>query len=178
MALVILVKAVTGGALMPTKPDGPLKGVKVLDMTEHMAGPYCTMILADMGAEGIKLERPGAGDSSRGMGDGTERNPYFRYINRNKKSLTLDYKRARGREIFLQLIPEADVLVENYRATVMDRAGLSWDILTRLNPRLIYAQLSGFGSDGPYREKGGFDLIVHGIGVIMHVTGEPDGPPT
>ena len=161
-----------------TNPRGPLDGVKVLDMTEHMAGPYCTMILADMGAEVIKLERPGAGDSSRGMGDGTERNPYFRYINRNKKSLTLDYKGARGREIFLKLIPEVDVLVENYRATVMDRAGLSWDILTRLNPRLIYAQLSGFGSDGPYREKGGFDLIAQGMGGIMHVTGEPDGPPT
>ena len=161
-----------------TTPPGPLDGVKVLDMTEHMAGPYCTMILADMGAEVIKLERPGAGDSSRGMGDGTERNPYFRYINRNKKSLTLDYKGARGREIFLKLIPEVDVLVENYRATVMDRAGLSWDTLTRLNPRLIYAQLSGFGSDGPYREKGGFDLIAQGMGGIMHVTGEPDGPPT
>ena len=157
---------------------GPLDGVKVLDMTEHMAGPYCTMILADMGAEVIKLERPGAGDSSRGMGDGTERNPYFRYINRNKKSLTLDYKGARGREIFLKLIPDVDVLVENYRATVMDRAGLSWDTLTRLNPRLIYAQLSGFGSDGPYRDKGGFDLIAQGMGGIMHVTGEPDGPPT
>ena len=161
-----------------TNARGPLDGVKVLDMTEHMAGPYCTMILADMGAEVIKLERPGAGDSSRGMGDGTERNPYFRYINRNKKSLTLDYKGARGREIFLKLIPEVDVLVENYRATVMDRAGLSWDTLTRLNPRLIYAQLSGFGSDGPYREKGGFDLIAQGMGGIMHVTGEPDGPPT
>jgi crotonobetainyl-CoA:carnitine CoA-transferase CaiB-like acyl-CoA transferase len=161
-----------------TNPRGPLDGVKVLDMTEHMAGPYCTMILADMGAEVIKLERPGAGDSSRGMGDGTERNPYFRYINRNKKSFTLDYKGARGREIFLKLIPEVDVLVENYRATVMDRAGLSWDTLTRLNPRLIYAQLSGFGSDGPYREKGGFDLIAQGMGGIMHVTGEPDGPPT
>ena len=121
-----------------TNARGPLDGVKVLDMTEHMAGPYCTMILADMGAEVIKLERPGAGDSSRGMGDGTERNPYFRYINRNKKSLTLDYKGARGREIFLKLIPEVDVLVENYRATVMDRAGLSWDTLTRLNPRLIW----------------------------------------
>ena len=147
-------------------------------MTEHMAGPFCTMILADMGADVIKLERPGAGDSSRGMGDGSERNPYFRYINRNKKSLTLDYKGARGREIFLKLIPAMDVLVENYRPTVMDRAGLGWETLNRLNPRLIYAQLSGFGSDGPYREKGGFDLIAQGMGGIMHVTGEPDGPPT
>ncbi|HWN14207.1 MAG TPA: CoA transferase, partial [Candidatus Dormibacteraeota bacterium] len=161
-----------------TNARGPLDGVKVLDMTEHMAGPFCTMILADMGADVIKLERPGAGDSSRGMGDGTERNPYFRYINRNKKSLTLDYKGARGREIFLRLLPSMDVLVENYRATVMERAGLGWDVLRQANPRLIYAQLSGFGSDGPYREKGGFDLIAQGMGGIMHVTGEPDGPPT
>ena len=132
-----------------TIAKGPLDGVKILDMTEHMAGPFCTMILGDMGAEVIKLERPGAGDSSRGMGDGSERNPYFRYINRNKKSLTLDYKGARGREIFLALIPSVDVLVENYRPTVMDRAGLGWETLSQVNPRLIYAQLSGFGSDGP-----------------------------
>jgi crotonobetainyl-CoA:carnitine CoA-transferase CaiB-like acyl-CoA transferase len=161
-----------------TSKHGPLTGVKVLDMTEHMAGPYCTVILADMGAEVIKLERPGAGDSSRAMGDGSERNPYFRYINRNKQSLTLDYKAPRGREILLKLVAQSDVLVENYRATVMERAGLGYETLRQINPRLIYAQLSGFGSDGPYREKGGFDLIAQGMGGIMHVTGEPDGPPT
>jgi crotonobetainyl-CoA:carnitine CoA-transferase CaiB-like acyl-CoA transferase len=157
---------------------GPLEGLNVLDLTEHMAGPYCTMILADMGAEVIKVERPGAGDSSRAMGDGSERNPYFRYINRNKKSLTLDYKAPRGKEIFLKLAAGMDVLVENYRPTVMDKAGLGYEVLRRDNPRLIYAQLSGFGSDGPYRERGGFDLIAQGMGGIMHVTGEPDGPPT
>jgi len=160
------------------KAAGPLEGLRVLDLTEHMAGPFCTMILADMGAEVIKVERPGAGDSSRAMGDGSERNPYFRYINRNKKSLTLDYKSPRGREVFLRLAGRADVLVENYRATVMDRAGLGYEALHARNPRLVYAQLSGFGSDGPYREKGGFDLIAQGMGGIMHVTGEPDGPPT
>jgi len=157
---------------------GPLDGLKVLDMTEHMAGPYCTVILADMGADVIKVERPGAGDSSRAMGDGSERNPYFRYINRNKKSLTLDYKAPRGKEIFHKLVADMDVLVENYRPTVMDRAGLGYETLKLENPRLIYAQLSGFGSDGPYRERGGFDLIAQGMGGIMHVTGEPDGPPT
>jgi crotonobetainyl-CoA:carnitine CoA-transferase CaiB-like acyl-CoA transferase len=161
-----------------TARTGPLNGVRVLDLTEHMAGPYCTMILGDMGAEVIKLERPGHGDSSRGMGDGSERNPYFRYINRNKKGVTLDYKTSRGREIFLRLVREMDVLVENYRATVMERAGLAYEVLRDVNPRLIYAQLSGFGSDGPYREKGGVDLIAQGMGGIMHVTGEPDGPPT
>jgi crotonobetainyl-CoA:carnitine CoA-transferase CaiB-like acyl-CoA transferase len=112
------------------------------------------------------------------MGDGSQRNPYFRYINRNKKGLTLDYKKPRGREIFLRLVREMDVLVENYRATVMERAGLAYEVLRDVNPRLIYAQLSGFGSDGPYRAKGGVDLIAQGMGGIMHVTGEPDGPPT
>ena len=157
---------------------GPLRGLRVLDLTEHMAGPFCTMILADMGAEVVKLERPGQGDSSRAMGDGHERNPFFRYINRNKKGLTLDFKTPPGREVFLRLVRAVDVLVENYRATVMDRAGLGWDVLHGENPRLVYAQLSGFGSEGPYREKGGVDLIAQGMGGIMHVTGEADGPPT
>ncbi len=147
-------------------------------MTEHMAGPFCTMILADMGAEVIKLERVGVGDSSRAMGDGSERNPYFRYINRNKKGITLDYKTPQGKEVFLKLVKQVDVLVENYRAIVMERAGLNYDVLIQHNPALIYAALSGFGYDGPYKAKGGFDLIAQGMGGIMHVTGEPDGPPT
>src|SRR5262249_32906632 len=159
-------------------PAGPLEGLQVLDLTEHMAGPFCTVILADMGAAVIKVGRPGTGDSSRNMGDGSERNPYFRYINRNKKSLTLDYKTPRGRAIFLALVARMDVLVENYRPTVMDRAGLGWGVLHQHHPGLVYAQLSGFGYDGPYREKGGFDLIAQGMGGIMHVTGEPEGPPT
>ncbi len=162
----------------PTNTNGPLTGVRVLDMTEHMAGPFCTMVLADMGADVIKLERPDVGDSSRRMGDGSERNPYFRYINRNKKSLTLNYKSEQGKAIFLDLVDRMDVLVENYRPTVMPRAGLGYDTLIERNPRLIYAQLSGFGYDGPYAGRGGFDLIAQGMGGIMHVTGEPDGPPT
>jgi crotonobetainyl-CoA:carnitine CoA-transferase CaiB-like acyl-CoA transferase len=157
---------------------GPLDGLRVLDLTEHMAGPFCTMILADMGAEVLKVERPGKGDSSRSMGDASERNPFFRYINRNKKSVTLDYKSKAGRDVFVRLIRTVDVLVENYRATVMERAGLGYATLAAENPRLVYAQLSGFGSDGPYRDKGGLDLIAQGMGGLMHVTGEPDGPPT
>ena len=157
---------------------GPLTGLRVLDLTEHMAGPFCTMILADMGAEVLKVERPGKGDSSRAMGYGAERNPFFRYINRNKKSVTLDYKRPAGREVFLRLVRSVDVLVENYRATVMERAGLGYAVLAAENPRLVYAQLSGFGADVPYRDKGGLDLIAQGMGGLMHVTGEPDGPPT
>src|SRR5690349_12824992 len=107
----------------------PLAGLRVLDFTEHMAGPFCTMILADMGAEVIKVERPGRGDSSRQMGDGSERNPYFRYINRNKQSVTLDYKTPKGRDVCLRLVAGVDVLVENYRPTVMQRAGLGYDVL-------------------------------------------------
>jgi len=171
-----------GGAIIaaimtaPGRP-GPLSGLRVVDLTEHMAGPFCTMILADMGADVVKVERPGKGDSSRAMGDGSERNPYFRYINRNKKSVTLDYKSPRGREVFLALVDRVDVLVENYRPTVMERAGLGYDVLHARNPRLVYAQLSGYGFDGPYRDKGGFDLIAQGMGGIMTVNGEPDGPP-
>ena len=158
--------------------DGPLAGLRVLDLTEHMAGPFCTMILADMGAEVVKLERPGRGDSTRAWGDGSERNPYFRYINRNKKGITLDYKQPEGRALFLRLVESMDVLVENYRPTVMPRAGLGFEALHEINPQLIYAQLSGLGYDGPCAGRGGFDLIAQGMGGIMHVTGEPDGPPT
>ncbi len=157
--------------------SGPLAGLKVLDLTEHMAGPFCTMILADMGAEVVKIERPGRGDAVRAWGDGSERNPYFRYINRNKKGVTLDYKQAEGRALFVRLVEQSDVLVENYRPNVMPLAGLGYDDLRRRNPRLIYAQLSGLGYDGPYAGRGGFDLIAQGMGGIMHVTGEPDGPP-
>ncbi len=148
----------------------------MLDLTEHMAGPYCTAILGDMGAEVIKVERPGKGDSIREQ-RGNPRNPQFLYINRNKKSFTLDYKQPEGKEIFLRLVRKVDVLVENYRPTVMENAGLGYDVLIRENPRLIYASLSGFGYDGPYRQKGGFDLIAQAAGGMMHVTGEPDGPP-
>jgi crotonobetainyl-CoA:carnitine CoA-transferase CaiB-like acyl-CoA transferase len=162
----------------PTGRPGPLAGLRVIDLTEHMAGPLCTMVLADMGAEVIKVERPGRGDAARRMGDGSERNPYFRYISRNKKGITLDYKSPEGREIFLRLVDGADVLVENYRPGVMPRAGLGYEALRERNPRLVYAQLSGFGYDGPYATRGGFDLIAQGMGGIMHVTGEPDGPPT
>lgn len=159
--------------------QGPLAGLKILDLTEHMAGPFCTMVLADMGAEVIKLERPGKGENVRNWGSADDDlNPFFRYINRNKKGITLNYKEPEGRELFLKLAKDVDILVENYRPTVMPRAGLGWDDLSKINPRLIYAQLSGFGYDGPAAARGGFDLIAQGAGGLMHVTGEQDGPPT
>ena len=163
---------------MTTENKGPLAGIRVLDMTEHMAGPFGTMIFADMGAEVIKVERPGKGDSTRAMGDQSERNAFFRYINRNKKSVTLNYKEPEGKALFLELIKTVDILWENYRPTVMPRAGLGYEDLKKVNPRLIYCQSSGLGYDGPLNHRGGFDLIAQGMGGIMHVTGEPDGPPT
>lgn len=157
---------------------GPLENLRVLDLTEYMAGPYCTAILADMGAEVVKIERPGKGDSIRSWGGGNPRNPWFLYINRNKKSITLNYRKEEGREVMVRLVERADILVENYRPTVLEKSGLGWEVLHRANPQLIYCSISGYGHDGPYREKGGFDLIAQAMGGIMHVTGEPDGPPT
>lgn len=149
----------------------PLDNVRVLDLTENLAGPYCTMVLADMGAEVIKLEKPNGGDSSRLMGPIS-----FGSVNRNKKSITLDYKTPEGRTKFFELVKGVDVLVESYRATTMLRLGFGWGVLHTLNPRLIYASLSGYGD--AYPDKGGYDLIAQGMGGIMHVTGEADGPPT
>jgi crotonobetainyl-CoA:carnitine CoA-transferase CaiB-like acyl-CoA transferase len=158
-------------------PAGPLAGLKVLDLTEFMAGPFCTLILADMGADVIKIERPGRGDQIREW-HGHPRNPMFMYINRNKRGLTLDLKTEAGKAAFLRLARQVDVVVENFRPAVMERLGVGWEALHAENPRLIYCSISGFGYDGPARERGGFDLIAQAVGGIMHVTGEPDGPPT
>ncbi len=160
-----------------TPAPGPLTGIRVLDVTEYMAGPYCSAILGDMGAEVIKVERPGIGDRVRTWQDCKPRNPQFRYINRNKQSLTLDYKTPEGKEIFLRLADQADIFVENFRPSVLEKVGLTYDVLSRRNPRLIYCSLSGFGSDGPLRNKAGFDLVAQAMGGLMHVTGESDGPP-
>src|SRR3984893_5765423 len=127
-------------AKVSEKDEGLLHGLKVLDLTEHMAWRFRTMILADMGAEIWKLERPGKGDSIRAWGDGSERNAFFRYINRNKKSITLDYKQPEGKALFLKLAQTVDVLVENYRPTVLPRAGLGWEALREINRRLLYAE--------------------------------------
>lgn len=158
--------------------EPPLNSLKVLDMTEYMAGPYCTAILADMGATVWKVERPGRGDSIRSWDPDNPRNPQFLYMNRNKLGVTLNFKASEGREIFLKLVDRADVLVENYRPTVLKRAGLGWDILRARNPRLIYCSLSGFGYDGPLHDRPCFDMIAQAMGGLMHVTGEPERPPT
>lgn len=160
----------------------PLEGIRVLDLTQVMAGPFCTMQLGDMGADVIKVEPPGTGDLSRRMGGdalrltGDDRAPFLA-LNRNKRSITLDLKDPDDRERFMALVPGADVLVENFRPGVMARLGLDYQSLAIHNPRLVYASISGFGQDGPLADRPGFDLIAQGLSGVMSVTGTPGGAP-
>ncbi len=155
-----------------------LDGLRMLDLTENLAGPYCAMLLADMGVEAIKIERPGAGDSQRGHGPSVNGVGLpFTMVNRNKRSLTVNLKHPHGREIIFRLAPLCDIFLENYRPGTMDALGLGYDQLRAINPRIVYASISGFGQTGPYRERGGFDLIAQAMSGLMSVTGEPGGPP-
>jgi len=165
---------------MTERIPGALDGIRVLDLTRALAGPYCTMFLGDMGAEIAKVEQPGVGDDSRGWGPpfiGKE-SAYFLAINRNKKSLAIDMKTSQGVELVRRLACRADVLIENFRPGTMDRFGLGEAVLRESNPRLIYASLSGFGSDGPMKDFPGYDLIIQAWGGFMSITGRPDGEPT
>lgn len=159
---------------------GPLEGVRVLDFTWALAGPYATMILADLGAEVIKVEIPGSGDMSRKWPPyygSTDVSHYFFSINRGKKGLTLNLKSERGKEIARRLIAQADILVENMVPGTMAKLGLGYEDVKDLNPRLIYASCSGFGHDGPYRDRPAFDIIVQAMAGTMSVTGEKGRPP-
>ncbi|HEY7687983.1 MAG TPA: CoA transferase [Dongiaceae bacterium] len=157
---------------------GPLSGIVVLDLTRVLAGPYCTMILADLGARVLKVESP-AGDDSRGYGPFVNgKSAYFMAMNRGKESIALDLKAAADRRVFEQLLPKVDVLVENFRAGAMERLGYGWDLLSERYPRLIYAAASGFGHNGPYKSRPAYDMVVQGMGGIMSITGHPGGPPT
>jgi glutaryl-CoA transferase len=158
---------------------GPLDGVRVLDLTRVVAGPYCAMFLGDLGADVVKVEQPGTGDDTRGWGPpfaGGE-SAYYLCINRNKRSLTLDFKSKRAVELLRQLVKVADVVIENFRPGTMERLGLAEADLRKLNPRLIYASLTGFGADGPMSDWPGYDLIVQAWGGLMSITGTPDGEP-
>jgi formyl-CoA transferase/CoA:oxalate CoA-transferase len=158
--------------------QGPLAGFTILDLTRVLSGPYCTMVLADLGARVIKLEQPGKGDDTRHWGPpfiGDE-SAYFLSINRNKESVTLDFKPAGGRAVFERLVARADVLVENFRPGTLDRAGLGWDTLHQRFPKLVYASISGYGQTGPRREEAGYDAVMQAEGGLMSVTGDPDGP--
>jgi CoA:oxalate CoA-transferase len=156
-----------------------LSGLKVLDLSRVLAGPYCGMVLADLGAEVVKVEMPGIGDDSRAFGPfvGSE-SAYFMSLNRNKESITLNLKEEKAKEIFLRLVEKFDVVLENYRPGTMEKLGLGYDRLSQVNPRLIYAATSGFGHTGPYSLKPAYDVVVQGMGGIMSITGHPGGPPT
>lgn len=157
---------------------GPLDGIKVLDLTRVLAGPYATMLLGDLGAEVIKIEQPDTGDESRNFGPFKNGfSLYFMSVNRGKRSVTLNLKTERGQAIFKQLLAHTDVLVENFRPGTMEKFGLDYDVLKTEYPSLIYAACSGFGQTGPYAQQGAYDMIIQGIGGIISITGEPEGPP-
>jgi crotonobetainyl-CoA:carnitine CoA-transferase CaiB-like acyl-CoA transferase len=157
----------------------PLDGITVLDLTRVLSGPYCTMLLADMGARVIKVEQPGKGDDTRGWGppflDGES--AYFLSVNRNKESVTLDFKHPDGRALVDRLVDRADVMVENFRPGTLAKIGLDYQALAPAHPRLVYASISGFGQTGPRRNEPGYDAVMQGEGGLMSVTGSADGPP-
>jgi len=155
---------------------GPLAGTTVLDLSRILTGPYCSMMLADLGAEVIKIERPGSGDDARAWGPpfaGGE-SAYFMSVNRNKKSMTLNLKDPDGRKIFLDLASRADVVLENFRPGTVDRLGVGYEEVARVNPAIVYCSLSGFGQDGPYSHRPGYDLILQGMGGLMGITGSQE----
>ncbi len=161
--------------------NGPLAGIRVLDMSRILAGPWVGQLLADLGAEVIKIERPGKGDDTRAWGppfvkdrDGKDTTDaaYFMCANRGKKSLTLDIAKAEGQQIIRELAQKSDVLIENYKVGDLKRYGLDYDALSALNPRLVYCSITGFGQTGPYRDRAGYDYLVQGMGGIMSMTGE------
>ena len=169
----------------------PLDGINVLDLTRVLSGPYCTMLLADMGARVIKIEQPGKGDDTRAWGppflypsghtppaggpDGGE-SAYFLSINRNKESVTLDFKHAEGRALLERLIAKSDVVVENFRPGTLTKLGLDYKTLAPRHPRLVYCSISGFGQTGPRTNEAGYDAVMQGEGGLMSITGPPDGP--
>lgn len=158
----------------------PLEKMKVLDLTQVMAGPFCTQLLADMGADVTKVEQPKTGDQSRramGFRMKGEDTAAFLAVNRNKKSVTLNLKEDEARKILYELAKDSDVVVENFRPGVTEKLGIDYETLKEINPRLIYASISGFGQTGPYATRAGYDLIAQGMSGVMSVTGEPDGPP-
>lgn len=162
-----------------TAAELPLAGVKVMDLTRVLAGPFCTMLLADLGADVVKIERPGVGDDARHYGPflPSGESAYFAGINRGKRSITLDLKQEADRETFVKLVSRADVVVENYRPGTMEAFGLGSDKLREINPRLVYTSVSGFGRTGPYRRRPAYDVIVQALGGLMSITGhEADRP--
>lgn len=166
----------------------PLSGVKVLDLSRVLAGPWCTQILADFGADVLKVEQPGAGDDTRAWGppylptepgeEGHGRSAYYLSCNRNKRSLAIDIAKPDGAALVRKLAARADILVENFKFGGLARYGLDYDSLRADNPRLIYCSITGFGQTGPYANRPGYDFVAQAMGGLMSITGDPDGPPT
>ncbi|MFZ5967563.1 MAG: CaiB/BaiF CoA transferase family protein [Bacillota bacterium] len=156
-----------------------LEGIKVLDLTRVLAGPYATMVMADMGADIIKIEAPGVGDDSRQFGPyvGNE-SAYFMSLNRNKRSIVLNLKEEKAKDLFREMVKKADVVVENFRPGTMEKLGLGYEELKKINPKIIYAACSGFGHSGPYSKRAAYDAVVQAMGGIMSITGEKGGKPT
>ena len=161
-----------------TPSPGPLDGLTVLDLTRVLSGPYCTMMLADMGARVIKIEHPERGDDTRGWGPPfvSGESTYFLSVNRNKESVTLDFKTPEGRKVLDALIERADVLVENFRPGTLDRLGLGYTDVRSRNPQLVYVSISGFGQTGPRRQEPGYDAAIQAEGGLMSITGDANGP--
>jgi len=164
----------------------PLEGLRVVDLTRALAGPFCTMMLGDLGADVIKVERPGHGDESRGWGPPFVGKPYGPYpgesayflaANRNKRSITVNLKSNAGQEIVRRLVAEADALVENFRTGTLDEMGLGYEALLAVNPRLVYCSISGYGRSGPYAQRPGYDFVIQAEGGMMGITGPEEGPP-
>ncbi len=167
---------------MPTKDaTGPLKGLRVLDLTRVLAGPTCTQMLGDMGAEVIKIERPGAGDDTRGFAPpsmpGTEESAYFVGVNRNKRSVTLDIATPEGQKIIKRLLEDTDILVENFKVGALAKYGLGYEQVHKAFPSIIYCSITGFGQTGPYAPRPGYDALIQAMGGVMSLTGEIEGEP-
>jgi crotonobetainyl-CoA:carnitine CoA-transferase CaiB-like acyl-CoA transferase len=166
---------------MTSQPTGPLKGLTVFDLTRVLAGPTCVQMLADLGADVIKIEKPGSGDDTRGFAPpfmpGTSESAYFVGVNRNKRSVTLDISKPEGQAIALQLISRSDILVENFKVGALAKYGLDYPSLKQKFPGLIYCSITGFGQTGPYAPRPGYDSLIQAMGGVMSLTGEPDGLP-
>ena len=161
------------------KNNGPLSGLLVLDLTRVLVGPYCTMILSDLGARVIKVEAPEVGDDSRSFGPFVEdQSAYFMSLNRNKESIALNLKNEKDKKIFEKILPKADILVENFKPGTLNKWGYGWESLKDKYPKLIYASASGFGQTGPLKGLPAYDMVVQGMGGLMSVTGQPDSEPT
>ncbi|MGY4800290.1 CaiB/BaiF CoA transferase family protein [Teichococcus aerofrigidensis] len=164
-----------------TEPTGPLKGLRVVDLTRVLAGPTCTQMLADLGADVVKIERPEAGDDTRGFAPpympNTRESAYFVGVNRNKKSVTLDIAKPEGQAVVHKLLETADILVENFKVGALAKYGLAYEQLRETYPGLIYCSITGFGQSGPYAPRPGYDALIQAMGGVMSLTGEPEGEP-